>query len=92
MAQVTQADTQRAWDLLREAGEADPYFVSEDEARAELIAAALAEEREKARAPFLAIADACDRAATTPGIANERATAYEITAIKIRRAVEETTE
>jgi hypothetical protein len=60
MAEVTEADREKAAQVLR----ADNP-ITRGASPVEAVAAALAEEREKARAPFLALADAMERAGET---------------------------
>jgi hypothetical protein len=58
VSEPTEQDRLKATDLIAEHGTGDPDFFGDLTAA---IAAALAEERAKARAPFLALADEYDR-------------------------------
>jgi hypothetical protein len=93
VSEPTEQDRLKATDLIAEHGTGDPDFFGDLTAA---IAAALAEERAKARAPFLALADEYDRhaglmraQAESTGVPDmvPRSQAFEDAAATIRRAV-----
>jgi len=87
MTAPTGADRDKALDIIAENqhGDADPFGEIAD-----AIAAALAEERAKARAPFLALADELDRqAGAHPLFQSEVEDFMRDAADRIRRAAED---
>jgi hypothetical protein len=93
VSEPTEQDRLKATDLIAEHGTGDPDFFGD---LTTAIAAALAEERAKAQAPFLALADEYDRhaglmraQAESIGVPDmvPRSQAFEDAAATIRRAV-----